>query len=252
MFQSSKCIGCFRCIETCKKQAVYFEDGMIKTNRTLCDGCGQCASICTPGARVLTGEVKTVDEVYFEVNKDRLFYETSGGGVTLTGGEVLYQPKFALGILKKCQESGIHTVIETCGFANQKVLAEILQYVDLVLYDVKHMSDEHHKQCTGVGNQVILENLAFLSKELEKPVIVRMPVIPGYNDSDENLHSMGRFLAEHVPTCLEVNLLAYHNMGEGKRELLEENSSIFSSHTPSDQEMEEYRNIIKSYGLVVK
>ena len=252
MYNLSQCVGCMACIDKCSNQAISFENGKVKTNRDLCTGCGACVPNCLAGARSVMGEQKTVDEVYEEVAKDKLFYESSGGGITLTGGELLYQPTFSKNILKKCKDNGLHTAIETCGYAKWDVLKEILQYVDIVLYDLKHMNSEEHKRCTGVGNELILENLYRISTELKLPIIVRTPIVPDYNASDKNMHLMGAFLSEKIPTCIEVNLLPYHNMGEGKNDQLEKGQSDFTSHSPSADEMEHLLNILESYGLKAK
>lgn len=252
MYDMSQCVGCKDCIEACPNHAISYENGKVKTDRKLCTGCGSCISLCMTEARTGVGEWKTVDEVYDEVAKDKLFYDNSGGGITLTGGELLYQPTFSRNILKKCKENGIHTAIETCGYGKWEIFREILSYVDIVLYDLKHMISDDHKKCTGVGNELILENLHRISTELNLPIIARTPVIPNYNDSDENIHLMGRFLSEKVPTCTEVNLLPYHNMGEGKKDQLEIGISNFRSHSPSSEEMEHLLSIVRSYGIEAK
>jgi len=253
MYQAEKCVGCGACVAVCPRQAVSMgPDGRSVTNRQLCDNCGACAEVCKPKAREISGKLMTVDEVYKEVAKDTLFYNTSGGGVTLTGGEVLAQPEFAAAILKKCRENGIMTAVETCGFASWTAVEMIMSHVNIVLYDVKHMDSEVHQQGTGVPNEVILENLRRISNEMKIPVIVRTPIIPGYNDQDSNMHAMGQFIKESVPTCIEVNLLPYHNLGEGKRLELEVGESGFTTRVPSEDEMEHLRQILRSYGLKVK
>lgn len=253
MYQAEKCVGCGACVAVCPRQAVSMSpDGRSVTDRQLCDNCGACAEVCKPKAREISGKLMTVDEVYKEVAKDTLFYNTSGGGVTLTGGEVLAQPEFAAAILKKCRENGIMTAVETCGFASWTAVEMIMSHVNIVLYDVKHMDSEVHQQGTGVPNEVILENLRRISNEMKIPVIVRTPIIPGYNDQDSNMHAMGQFIKESVPTCIEVNLLPYHNLGEGKRQELETNQVSFTTRVPSEEEMEYFRRILRSYGLHAK
>ena len=203
-------------------------------------------------AREIMGKTMTVDEVYKEASMDQLFYATSGGGVTLTGGEVLSQPEFARAVLKKCRENGIHTAVETCGFASWEAVSRVMEYVDLVLYDVKHMDSQKHEEGTGVGNEKILDNLRRISNELGIPVIARTPVIPGYNDQESNMHAMGKFLSENIPTCIEVDLLPYHKLGEGKRDQLEDGNPHFETHVPSEEEMEALRQIVRGYGFTVK
>lgn len=252
MYQSEKCSGCQACVSVCPQQAIGITAHQKTwTDRALCTACGVCASVCVPKAREIAGKMMTVDEICREVEKDRLFYGTDGG-VTLTGGEVLSQPEFAAAILKKCRENGIHTAVETCGYASWEAVKQVMEYVDIVLYDVKHMDSHQHKWGTGVGNERILENLERISRELQIPVIVRTPVIPGYNDQESNFHAMGQFVCEKVPTCAEVNLLPYHNMGEGKRLELEAGASMFQTHVPSEDEMEYLRGILRRYGLTIK
>lgn len=253
MYQVEKCTGCQACIPACPNQAISpGENQKTKTNRELCTACGSCAAVCGPKAREIAGKSMTVDEVYKEIAMDKLFYGTSGGGVTLTGGEVLSQPEFAAAILKKCHENQIHTAVETCGYASWDSVKTVMEHVDVVLYDVKHMDSQQHKICTGVGNERILENLERISAELRIPVIARTPIIPGYNDQESNMHAMGEFLSTKIPTCLEVNLLPYHNMGEGKRQELEAGVPEFQTHVPSEEEMEHLREIFRRYGLKAK
>lgn len=252
MYLADKCVGCLSCIPWCGKNAISAaEKGKVKTDRKLCDGCGECVSACPAQAREIMGKRMTVDEVYKEVSMDQLFYADTGG-VTLTGGEILSQPEFAAAILKKCRENKIHTAVETCGYASWEAVRTVMEYVDLVLYDIKHMDSDEHKKGTGVGNEKILNNLCRISNELNIPVIARTPVLPGYNDQESNMRAMGEFLTERIPTCREVNLLPYHKLGEGKREQLEYEESQFHTYVPSDQEMETLRQIVREYGLNVK
>ncbi|MBS6646724.1 MAG: glycyl-radical enzyme activating protein [Clostridiaceae bacterium] len=252
MYLADKCVGCLSCIPRCGKNAISAaEKGKVKTDRKLCDGCGECVSACPAQAREIMGKRMTVDEVYKEVSMDQLFYADTGG-VTLTGGEILSQPEFAAAILKKCRENKIHTAVETCGYASWEAVRTVMEYVDLVLYDIKHMDSDEHKKGTGVGNEKILNNLCRISNELNIPVIARTPVLPGYNDQESNMRAMGEFLTERIPTCREVNLLPYHKLGEGKREQLEYEESQFHTYVPSDQEMETLRQIVREYGLNVK
>ncbi|MBT9775477.1 glycyl-radical enzyme activating protein [Clostridium sp. MCC353] len=252
MYLADKCVGCLSCIPKCSRHAISAaENGKVRTDRKLCDGCGECVSACLPQAREIMGKRMTVDEVYKEVSMDQLFYAETGG-VTLTGGEVLSQPEFAAAILRKCRDNRIHTAVETCGYASWEAVQTVMEYVDLVLYDIKHMDSGEHKRGTGVGNEKILDNLCRISNELNIPVIARTPMLPGYNDSEGNMRAMGQFLTERVPTCREVNLLPYHKLGEGKREQLEYEESQFHTYVPSEQEMETLRQFVREYGLNVK
>ncbi|PNV60684.1 glycyl-radical enzyme activating protein [Clostridium sp. chh4-2] len=253
MYLSDKCTGCLSCVPVCKNNAITpLEGGKVKNDRKLCTGCGECVPACMAEAREIMGSTMTVEEVYQEAAMDELFYGTSGGGVTLTGGEVLSQPEFARNILKRCHDNKIHTAVETCGYAPWEAVREVMEFVDIVLYDMKHMDSEAHKRGTGVGNERILDNLYRISNELKIPVIARTPVIPGYNDQPENMKAMGEFLSQKIPTCQEVNLLPYHKLGEGKRDQLEYEETQFHTHVPSEEEMETLRQIIREYGITVK
>ena len=252
MFDMDKCNGCRTCVEACPVSAIGLVNGKAKTDRKLCSGCGKCVKACRQEARSMMGKENTAGEAFRQVAQDKLFYDNSGGGITITGGEPLAQPQFSRAVLQLCKEAKINTAIETCGFAKWDVLKSVLENVDVVLYDVKHMDTSEHKKCTGVGNELILDNLKRLSNELKMPVVARTPIVPGYNNSKENIKAMAKFLSEKIPTCVEVNLLPYHNLGEGKNEQLEEEKKEFKSFPPSEEEMEQLKEIIADHGLNVK
>ena len=252
MYEAWKCIGCGACEAACPSFAVQLLDGIAVTDRSACTGCGSCTGVCPVPAREITGKVMSVEQVMAEIRLDSTFYGTDGG-VTLTGGECLLQPDFALEILKTCKAENIGTAVETCGFVPFEAFQRIAPYLDIALYDVKLMDSEAHKKYTGVPNEQILENLRRLSSELNIPVIARTPLIPGVNDSEENLRAMGAFLRDNVPTLKEVNLLPYHRLGEGKWEQLEDYSHQEpDTHVPSEDEMERCRSILREYRLNVK
>lgn len=252
MYNSSLCVGCGACLERCEKGAIYRAKEKVKTDRAICVSCGSCISVCRSEARNFSGKKITVAEVYNEVAKDKLFYKSSNGGITVSGGEPLMQAGFTRDLLRSCRENGINTCIETCGFAKWQSMKSVMEYVDLALYDVKHMDSEQHKKCTGVGNERILDNMIKISNEMKVPVIARTPLIPGYNNSEENIHAMSQFLADKIPTCVEVNLLPYHRLGDSKAEQLEQNQGDFYSEPPTDREVDKLRTIIAGYGLKVK
>lgn len=252
MVEPWKCIGCGACEAACPQFAVLFTDGIAMTDRSVCTGCGSCVGVCPVPAREITGKSMTAEKVMEEIRLDALFYG-SDGGVTLTGGECLLQPDFALEILRACKDEGIGTAIETCGYVPFEVFQRIAPYLDMALYDVKLMDSEAHQKYTGAPNEQILENLRRLSAELGIPVIARTPLIPNVNDGAENLRSMGAFLRDNVPTLREVNLLPYHRLGEDKWEQLENRSHKEpDTHVPSEDELERCRSILREYGLTVK
>lgn len=256
MYNVEKCTGCGKCVDTCPVDALSLEVSagaskpVIITDRSKCTACGSCVKNCYAEARSLAGEYMEIEDVFKKIEQDKLFFGNDGG-ITVTGGEPLVQWEFAAALLKMCKENSINTCIETCGYADWEKVKAVIEHVDLVLYDVKHMDSEQHKICTGVGNEKILENIRKISQELGKDVIIRVPVIPGYNDTVENMDAMGRFIKEELPTCLEVNLLPFHNMGESKLIQLEELSD-FSSRTPDEEEMALLRATVAAYSITVK
>ena len=213
-----------------------------------CTGCGRCKDLteedtnffCFNDAKEICGKEYTVDEVLKEVVKDKAYYETSGGGVTFSGGECMLQIDFLLEILKKCKENGIHTAVDTAGHIPWERFETIMPYTDLFLYDVKSMDTDIHKQYTGVGNELILENLAKLLKR-EARVWVRVPVIPEINDNEENAQMIKAFFeANGYPE--KVELLPYHAMGEHKYAALGKNTEKFD--VPSKEKLEKLKSIV--------
>jgi len=246
-FAAGKCSGCGRCAETCPHKAVTLREGKAVTNRKLCKACGACVAECLQGARIIMGTEVTAGEVWQKIAQDKIFYDDSGGA-TLSGGEPLFQPEFSLAILKLCKDDGIHTALETCGYAPWETIEEILPYVDLFLYDLKHMDDDKHKRFTGVSNEVIKQNLIKIFRRF-KPLIVRVPVIPGYNDSKENMEALAKFVIDELDSSIPVNLLPYHRLGDSKWAGLESAESSFKSNPPAEEQMEALKQMFFSFGL---
>lgn len=217
LFQPEKCIGCGSCTAVCPSAAAVELDGRITLLRDRCTGCGACVDGCYPEARSLKGEVLTVQEALEEALKDRAFYESSGGGVTLSGGEPLLHPEFAGTLLMQCKALGVNTAVETCGEAEWEAFERVLPYTDLFLYDVKHLDSEKHRRFTGRGNERIQENLLRLAKR-SAAIILRVPVIPTFNMDLDALEGIVR-LAERLGIA-RVNLLPYHRYAQGKYTLL--------------------------------
>jgi pyruvate formate lyase activating enzyme len=244
-----KCTGCGRCVDICPQKAVQIIELKSITNRSKCQGCGQCIQVCPNEARSLMGKEMNVQEVFQKVKGDDIFYKRSNGGVTLTGGEPLFQPQFSRDLLSLCRQAGIHTAIETCGYADWETLTDILQYADLVLYDLKHMISGRHREYTGVPNGLILNNVRKIHHELKIPIWVRTPVIPGCTDSYENIHATARFVANELSSSVPVYLLAYHRLGETKYERLGQEGKSVSITPPTNEHMLELQKIVSSYGL---
>jgi pyruvate formate lyase activating enzyme len=214
MLFPARCIGCGRCLEACPQGAVVAGgQGTFLTDRALCVACGTCAETCPANARALRGRSVTVEELLREVERDRVFYSTSGGGVTVSGGEPLLQAAFVAAFLRACKSRAIDTAVETCGHVAWSDLALVLPYVDAFLYDVKHLDSTAHRRLTGVGNELILANLRHLAKE-GVPTIIRMPLVPGANTDAESVRAVAQ-LARKV-SAVELHLLPYHRFGEAK------------------------------------
>jgi pyruvate formate lyase activating enzyme len=250
-FVSENCTGCGACVEACPEGAIEVSEGRSKTDRALCTGCGKCAEVCPNEARNLMGRHVTAGEVFEEVAADDIFYQRSGGGVTLSGGEPLAQPEFATAVLRLCKDASIHTTLDTCGHARWETIRQVLEHVDLVLYDFKHMDPQQHERYTGVSNELILENAKRIHQELGIPMLARVPVIPGYNDTAENLAATARFVATELGDSIKVHLLPYHRLGETKHERMEQPEKSISARPPSDEYMEEKRKAFESFGLTV-
>lgn len=221
---SKKCICCGYCMEACAKHgrnALRIIDNKIGAiDRDLCDNCLLCEDECMSGALSIWGKKMTVEEGMKVIRRDRNFYEKSGGGVTLSGGEALLQWQFCRDLLKCCKEEGIHTCVETALHVNPKAIDEVAPYVDLFITDIKQMDSDIHKKYTGVGNKLILSNIKKIV-EMEKPLIIRMPIIPGFNDNDEYIEAASAFILNELGNKPEqIQLLPYRPLGVEKAKTL--------------------------------
>ncbi|RPJ38992.1 MAG: glycyl-radical enzyme activating protein, partial [Chloroflexi bacterium] len=218
--------------------------------RDVCTVCGSCTAVCAADARQLVGKRMTINEVMHDIERDVVFFEESGGGVTFSGGEPLAQQAFLAGLLKACKALEIHTVLDTSGYAPWKTVESISADVDLFLYDLKLMDDARHRQYTGVPNGLILHNLRALS-ERGHNIILRVPVIPGVNDDAKNLNEVGEFAAS-LPKLERVDLLPYHPSAEGKYERLGKPYRLAGTATPAEERMGEISRLFEQYHLSVK
>ncbi|MBR0360456.1 MAG: glycyl-radical enzyme activating protein [Clostridia bacterium] len=216
-FDARKCVGCRSC-EVCPYGCHVFTDTEHIFNREKCIACGKCAAECYTDALELVGTEKSVEEIIAEVMKDEAFYENSGGGMTLSGGEPMFQFNFTYELLKRAKENGLHTCIETCGFAKWEQYEKIADLVDIFLFDYKETDPGKHKEFTGVTNELILENLKKLDEKGCKTVL-RCPIIPGLNDTDEHFTGIAK-TANSLRNVLEINVEPYHPLGKGKSEML--------------------------------
>ncbi len=212
-FIERNCVKCMSCVQVCPNAQTFVDIHCPDWNS--CSACMQCVQVCLAGARVRYGRSISAEEVEEEVCRDAAFYENSGGGVTLSGGEACLQPDFAAAVLARCKENGIHTALETCGHIPWRDLEKVLRYVDCLLFDIKHMDTVEHTRHIGVGNELILENAQRACTVMDN-MIIRVPVIPGFNESEEHMHRLGEFVNKELVTVRNIELLPYHSAGESK------------------------------------
>lgn len=251
-FNADRCRGCGECVQVCPEGAIDLLEGRSRTNRVLCNGSGKCVEVCPNEARSLMGRYITAAEAFREAAADDIFYRRSGGGVTLSGGEALFQPRFAMDILRLCRKASIHTTLDTCGYAKWDTARKVLEYVDLVLYDLKHMDPVEHEKFTGVSNELIIENARKIHHELHIPLQIRVPIIPGCNDSIENIEATAEFIATELDSSIKVNLLPYHRLGETKYERLERVEQMIPVEPPDERDLVDFQQIFESYGLTAQ
>ena len=247
-FNKNTCISCGNCLKSCTQGVVSF-DKYPKFDLTKCNLCRRCEENCAGNSIKFFCSTMSCDEVIDEVLKDKLFYQRSGGGLTLSGGEPLMQPEFVKEILQKANELNISTNVETCGFTSREIIEEVLSLSDLVYCDLKHMNSTKHKEITGQGNEIILDNIKFM---VEKgfDVVVRIPLIPGFNNDKENLENTAEFL-KGIKGLKRIGLLPYHDYGKGKYEILNK-EYLVKAEKLSDEEIEEARQILLKSGHKVE
>lgn len=230
-FSPEKCIGCGWCVSVCPKQCHLMENGVHVFDRTNCMKCGKCTEKCYAGALECVGKMMTVSDVMEEVLKDRMFYETTGGGITLSGGEPLAAFDFTFALLKAAKKEKLHTAIETSGYADLDKIQTLLPLVDLWLWDVK-AAPSLHKKLTGVDNASILENLKHISSA-GASIILRCPMIPGVNDANEALDQI--VTLSQLPGVQEINIEPYHPLGESKNVRLATHNDFHASFAPKEK-----------------
>ncbi len=249
MFHPQRCILCDDCLPACPQQAIFRQNQQIIIDRAKCNVSEKCAIVCPTEALRIVGIQMTVNEVMMILEKDEAFYSQSNGGVTFSGGEPLAQPLFLLKLMKSCKERGFSTAVDTCGFSNQVVLKKIVPVTDLYLFDLKLMDEEKHIKWTGVTNKQILANIQYLSSQ-EANILVRVPIIPGVNDDDENLTATADFMS-NLPVVPSIEFITYHNMAEGKFEALGKISEYIGKGFPDKEDIAHSNRLFSDKGIHV-
>ncbi|MBK1812137.1 glycyl-radical enzyme activating protein [Clostridium sp. YIM B02505] len=245
-YNNSTCVLCKKCIHACDYEALSSDEKAIVIDRNRCIACGKCTDVCPTNSLRLVGKNMEVEEVFKEVLKDVLFYRQSGGGVTVSGGEVLMNADFAIELFKLCKDEFIHTAIETTGYGSFEKLKELSDYTDLILFDVKHSDDRVHKELTGVGNVLIQENLNKLSK-LGKEIIIRIPLIPGLNDEEENIKNTVEIAKANG--IREIHILPYHTLGLDKYRRLKKDYKLTDIKKHEPEYLESLRKLVENSSI---
>ena len=246
-FFKERCNGCIRCIEQCPQNAISINQNSIKVELDFdkCNHCGECVGACNMDALVMIGEWISAEEIANLVARDKVFYQHSNGGITLSGGDPLWQPEFAGEILRLCRENQIHTAIQTCGYGTQEQIDHMIPFLDLAIIDLKHSDSFAHQELTGEGNEIILENIKYIdSKKI--PIVIQIPLIPDVNDSDEILKNIFEFTG-NLKNALGVSLLPYHSLGVPKYAHIGKSYSMPSIDNPSANYLKEKIESCKNY-----
>jgi len=250
-FQTSRCLeNCTDCITVCPHQALTRTPSAISIERTRCRLSGKCVEACPTEALRIIGRRVNVKEVMDIIEKDRIFFDNSGGGVTFSGGEPLLQFEFLQALLLECRNQGLHTIVDTCGYAPFEQIAKILDKVDIFYYDLKIIDENKHLALTGVSNRIILENLQKLSAA-KKKIQIRIPVIPGINDDQENIAKTAEFL-KPIPGITGISLLPYHRIGRGKYQNLDLPADEPEIQTPAEATIERISTQLQKQGFKIK
>ena len=252
-YSEELCNGCGNCFDICRCGAISKATDMagcpVIIDRAKCTNCMACIDVCYTEALGEFGRIYTVEELFGIVRKDAAYYDDSGGGVTIGGGEPTMQADFTLGIIRKCKENGINTAVDTCGYTIDEQGPTVLKEADFVLLDIKGMNPNKHLASTGASNEIIHKNLKLLD-EIKKPVIIRLPIIPGINDSEEELEAVAAYLSEFK--CIErVDIMAYHDYGIIKYRQLGKNYTLDAKPYPQER-VHEIKSLFERYNLAAQ
>ncbi|MGD1118792.1 MAG: glycyl-radical enzyme activating protein [Dehalococcoidales bacterium] len=249
-FFKALCTSCGRCANTCPEGALlYGGDKLPRIERKKCTGCGACARVCSYKALVLYGQPMNAGEIFDAVSRDKMFYQSSGGGVTVSGGEALLQPQLLCELLQKCRQAGINTCIETSGFTAESALRQVLGYADHILYDLKIINPEKHREYTGRPNSLILDNARIVAAS-GITTLFRMPLIPGINDDQKNIRETVSFLNGLGRSARRIELMPYHRLGKGKYDSLERQYLMPDIPAPEPEHLEAVKKTFEAGGII--
>jgi pyruvate formate lyase activating enzyme len=249
-FFKTLCTKCGKCAEICPNSALSFNAGKYpQINRDRCTGCGVCSEACAYKAIVLYGKPMDADGIYDAVSRDKMFYEASGGGITVSGGEALLYPQLVQDVFEKCRKAGINTCIETSGYIPESALKQVLHFTDFLLYDLKLMNAEKHLEHTGKSNDLVHTN-ARTAAESGVKILFRMPLIPGINDDTQNLKEMADFLGSFSDSARRLEIMPYHRLGKGKYESIGRTYRLASLLPPTPKELASVKNFLEDAGII--
>lgn len=246
LHSKDKCMKCRHCIEVCPKNAITLQNNRIHINHSLCNGCKVCYQECPADALQIEGKKKTVSEVMKTILQDKVFYEESNGGMTVSGGELFMQWEFAKELFIAAKEEGIHTCCETTAFVSNDIFLQVLPYIDFLYIDIKHWNSKRHLEATGVSNQQILANVKSVI-ENKKEFLPRIPVIPGFNDSLQDAMEFSSLF--NTIGINQVQLLPFHQFGENKYDLLDSDYAYANVTALHPEDLQEYLSVFQNNGI---
>ncbi len=241
-YDKEKCILCGKCGALCPTGSHIFDSNAHTFNRKTCTACGKCADICVATALDIAGKTYTVEQVLKEVLKDKMFYDNSGGGITLSGGEPMLQFDFSSELLKASKNAGLHTCMETCGFSKSENYQKIAQFTDIFLFDYKETNPAKHKEFTGVTNELILKNL-FMLDSMGCKTILRCPIVPSLNDRQDHFEGIAK-VANSLKNVIEINIEPYHPLGQSKAMRLDKGYPLGDLDFPEKETVKAWEHII--------
>jgi pyruvate formate lyase activating enzyme len=247
-FDKKKCSSCGRCLPVCSARVI--ENGTLKLLREKCVMCGKCEDVCLNDANEIIGKEMTATEILDQVIKDKIFYDTSGGGITITGGEPSYQPHFTLELLTLSKEAGISLAIETCGIGSRDFYKKAADLGTTFLFDIKCIDPLRHKELTGADNAHIIENLQYLMDRCAD-IIIRLPLVPDCNDRDEDIEKLSDFLNKNKGRYRYAEIMPYHTLGVGKSERIGTTAS-YTHDNASEDDISRWLSLFASHGTDVK